>query len=371
MHKLTLIILIIILLAASPLYAILFLPGVGGKPSKADRADYAKRAANYDGKKFHNEKETSVMTKTESADPNTASTKDSKPKEQLPALKPAFLENPSKDDFTLTWFGHSSLLIQFDGKNILIDPVLSKKLSPVSWIGVNRFTPSPVTVEDLPQIDILLISHDHYDHLDYKVMKKLRKLSGKVKKIIVPLGVECHLRKWKFDMTKVENMAWWEETEIDGLKIACTPAQHFSGRWVTGGSRTLWASWVFSNGTRQFFYNGDSGFNDHYERIHAQYGDFDFALMECGQYNTRWSQIHSFPEQGADAMKILGAKLAMPIHWGAFVLAPHAWDDPIRRFVRHAEETELKIITPKIGETVDLTSEDLTAWQEKWWEGIE
>lgn len=371
MHKLTVILFIILAIAASPLYAILFLPGVGAKPSKDDRADYAKRAANFDGKNFHNESETTIMTKKDEEDPLTASKKDSKPKSPLPVASPAFLEQPTKDDFTVTWFGHSSLLIQFDGKNILIDPVLSKKLSPVSWIGVNRFTPCPVTVEDLPHIDILLISHDHYDHLDYKVMKKFRKLSDKVEKIIVPLGVECHLQKWGFDMAKVQNMAWWEEAEIGGLKIACTPAQHFSGRWISGGNRTLWASWVFSNGKRQFFYNGDSGFAPHYEKIHEKYGDFDFALMECGQYNLRWSKIHSFPEEGADAMKILGARLAMPIHWGAFVLAPHAWDDPIRRFVRHAEETALPVITPKIGETVDLTSGNLTAWQEKWWEGME
>lgn len=356
------------LILASPLYAILFLPGVGGKTSKSDREDYKRRAENFDGKKFHNETETVLMIKDYTEDKNTASQKGVKPKNPLPVVESEFLKNPSESDFTLTWFGHSSILIQFGGKNILIDPVLSEKLSPVSWVGVRRFTPSPVSVSDLPEIDLMILSHDHYDHLDYRVM---RQISGRVRKIVVPLGVECHLRKWKFDMEKVQNMAWWEECEFEGLKIACTPAQHFSGRWITGGNGTLWASFVIQSGGKRIFYNGDSGFAGHYEKIHEKYGDFDLALMECGQYNPRWAQIHSFPEEGADAMRILGARLAMPVHWGAFVLSRHAWDDSVERFSRHAEETGLSFITPKIGQTVDLNGENLDDYREKWWREIE
>ncbi|MBR1715813.1 MAG: MBL fold metallo-hydrolase [Treponema sp.] len=369
MKKIMILIIAVLLVVTFPLYAVLFLPGVGGKPTKEDRADYVRRAPNFDGKAFHNEEEVDVMVKDAGEDENKASTKDVRPKTALPVMKPSFSATPSENDFTITWFGHSSLLVQVAGKNILLDPVFSEKLSPVSWIGISRFTPCPVTVSDLPEIDLMILSHDHYDHLDYKVMKEI---SAKVKRVIVPLGVEAHLRKWKFDMDKVENLAWWEESVgEDGLTVACTPAQHFSGRWLTGRNQTLWASWVLKAGGKQIFYNGDSGFSSHYERIHEKYGDFDFALMECGQYNKRWASIHSFPEEGGDAMKILGARLAMPIHWGAFVLARHAWDDSVERFSRHAEETGLNFITPKIGETVDLTKEDLSQFQEKWWREIE
>ena len=369
MKKIMILIIAVLLVVTFPLYAVLFLPGVGGKPTKEDRADYARRAPNFDGKAFHNEEEVAVMVKDAGEDEKTASTKDVRPKTALPVMKPSFSATPEENDFTVTWFGHSSLLVQVAGKNILLDPVFSEKLSPVSWIGISRFTPCPVTVSDLPEIDLMILSHDHYDHLDYKVMKEI---SAKVKRVIVPLGVEAHLRKWKFDMDKVENLAWWEESVgEDGLTVACTPAQHFSGRWLTGRNQTLWASWVLKAGGKQIFYNGDSGFSSHYERIHEKYGDFDFALMECGQYNKRWASIHSFPEEGGDAMKILGAHLAMPIHWGAFVLARHAWDDSEERFSRHAEETGLNFITPKIGETVDLTKEDLSQFQEKWWREIE
>ncbi|MCR4823656.1 MAG: MBL fold metallo-hydrolase [Treponema sp.] len=358
---------ILLALLSSPLYAVWFLPGVGGKPTDEDRENYSQRASNFDGEIFHNQTDYELMTKDFPPDENSLSKKETKPKEELPVFSPEFIEKPGEKDFTLTWFGHSSLLIQFGGKNILIDPVFRKKLSPVSWIGVKRFTPCPVNVEDLPKIDLMILSHDHYDHLDYKIVKKL---SDKVRKVIVPLGVECHLRKWGYDMSKVENMAWWEEREFEGLLIACTPAQHFSGRWLNDRNRTLWASWVLKFGDRQIFYNADSGFGPHYEEIHEKYGDFDFALMECGQYNSRWAKIHSFPEEGADAMKIIGAKLVMPIHWGAFVLSNHAWDDSVERFVLRSQEIDLPCITPKIGQTVNLNIEDLSPFQEKWWQGI-
>ena len=359
----------VLFVLAVPVYAVLFLPGVGGKPSKSDREDYARRAANYDGKSFRNEDDVRLMTDDSSAGGNHASTKGARPKTALPLAEPSFSAAPSDGEFTVTWFGHSSVLVQVAGKNILIDPVFSEKLSPVSWIGVKRFTKCPVTVDSLPQIDVMIISHDHYDHLDYSVMKAI---SPKVRRVIVPLGVEAHLRKWKFDMAKVENLAWWEESAgDDGVTVACTPAQHFSGRWLTGRNGTLWASWVIRAGGRQVFYNGDSGFSTHYGKIREKYGDSDFALMECGQYSTRWARIHSFPEEGADAMAAVGAKLAMPVHWGAFVLSDHAWDDSVERFVSHAEETGLRFITPKIGETVDLTKDDLSMFRQKWWREIE
>ncbi len=368
MKKILIVVICLLFLFTAPLYLPLFLSGVGGRPSKADRIDYARRAANFFQGKFHNESDVKVMVKADDIDKGRLSTKDTRPKETIPVIKSEITDSPGSNDFSLVWLGHSSLLIQAEGKNILIDPVFSQKLSPVSWIGVNRFSQSPLNVEDLPVIDLLILSHDHYDHLDYKVVKKL---SDKVKKVILPLGVECHLRRWKFDMSKVENMAWWEEKNIDGLFIACTPAQHFSGRWLTGRNETLWASWVLRTENRQIFYNGDSGFGNHYASIHEKYGDFDLAIMECGQYNPRWAKIHSFPEEGVEAMKILGAKITLPVHWGAFVLSNHPWDDSIERFVLCARKNDLPYISPRIGQVVDLNQSDLQAFQKNWWQNIQ
>ncbi|MBQ0052820.1 MAG: MBL fold metallo-hydrolase, partial [Treponema sp.] len=272
--------------------------------------------------------------------------------------------------FTVTWFGHSSFLIQMNGKNILFHPVFSDMISPVSFTGVRKFTTAPVKIFELPEIDILILSHDHYDHLDYK---SILELDPKVKQYVVPLGVENHLKKWKIAREKVKEMAWWEETEFEGLKISCTPARHFSGRWITGRNETLWCSWVLNDGKRQVFENGDSGYGSHYKQISQKFGGFDFALMECGQYNVRWPQIHSFPEEAVAAMNEIGAKLVMPVHWGAAILSDHGWDDSPERFVRAAEKENLTTITPFMGQTVNFNDEESlnSVTKNYWWREIE
>ncbi|WP_294427724.1 MBL fold metallo-hydrolase [uncultured Treponema sp.] len=340
----------------------------GGKASKADRKNYAERAANFDGKKFHNESDfqTLSLNKNSEPDPLTFSKNTPRPDFEFPLKKPDFLENPEEipepDKIRVTWFGHSSLLLQMHGLNILIDPVFSEMISPVSWVGSRRFTKVPVTVSELPEIDILLLSHDHYDHLDYNV---IREIDGKVKHYVVPLGVENHLKRWKVKAEKITNMAWWEETEISGLKIACTPAQHFSGRHITDNMTTLWASWVFKDEFHQIFESGDSGFGPHWQKIHEKYGDFDFAIMECGQYDVQWPLVHSFPEQSVEAAKILGAKVAMPVHWGAIILSRHGWDDSVERFLLAADKEGITVITPYIGQTARLETPLL--FTERWW----
>lgn len=356
---------LISLIVSLPFYITLFLSGVGGRPNKTDKANYATRAKNFSDGKFHNLSETSLMHKTKELDSGRISKKATVPENPLPVKKPKFIENPSLSDFSVTWFGHSSFLIQMQGKNILFDPIFSRKISPVSFIGVDRFTENPIEIDELPEIDILIISHDHYDHLDYGA---IRKLDSKVKKYIVPLGVEVHLRRWKIQKEKIQNLAWWENTVVDDLEISCVPARHFSGRWLTGRNETLWASWVLKDQFRQIFENADSGYGNHYREIHDRFGDFDFALMECGQYNLKWPQIHSFPEEGVKAMEEIGAKTVMPIHWGSTVLSDHPWDDPVERFVQEADRKNLNVITPFIGETVNF-KEGLSNFKERWWRG--
>ena len=358
------------IIAVLSLFAFVFLKvwkPFGGKASRADRKNYAERSANFDGKKFHNEEDFSaVMDKNAAPDPLTFSKRQPRPDFEFPTKMPDYLSDPgnrlSLEEFRVTWLGHSSLLLQMHGMNILIDPVFSEMISPVSWVGSKRFSHPPVSVAQLPEIDILILSHDHYDHLDYDV---IREMDPQVRQYVVPLGVENHLKRWKVDAEKITNMAWWEEIEINGLTIACTPSQHFSGRKLVDNMTTLWCSWVLKDEFHKIFENSDSGFASHFEKIHEKYGDFDFALMECGQYDVQWPKVHMFPEQSAHAAKLLGAKVVQPIHWGAIVLSRHGWDDPVERFLLAAEKENLTVITPYIGQTARLETPSL--FMERWW----
>ena len=359
------------IIVATVLFAIVFLHAwkpFGGKASRSDRKDYAARASNFDGKHFHNEDDFSPMNmeKNPAPDPLTFSHNTPRPDFEFPVKQPDFLtKNETQSglaDCSVTWFGHSSLLLHMHGMSILVDPVFSEVISPVSFVGSRRFSHPGITVADLPHIDILILSHDHYDHLDYDV---IRDIDAKVSQYVVPLGVENHLKRWGVSSSKITNMAWWEEIDINGLLIACTPAQHFSGRHLTDNMATLWASWVLKDEYHQIFESGDSGFNAHWERIHEKYGDFDFVMMECGQYDVQWPKVHSFPEQSVEAVKILGAHVAMPIHWGAIILSRHGWDDSVERFLRAAENENLTVMTPYIGQTARLETPQL--YTERWW----
>lgn len=353
-------ILIIIVVGALFIY---INPAFGGRPTKEDKKDYEKRAVNYIKGKFIYPSEYEIDGENE--DP-CVSKKGKAPKKLLKAVRPSFGDENLMKDVTVTWFGHSTVLMQMSGMNILFDPVFSKYPSPVPFIGPKRFSELPITIGELPEIDVVIISHDHYDHLD---MNSIKKLDNKVKKYIVPLGIDKDLKRWNIDKGKIENMAWWEETEVNGLTIACTPARHFSNRQVIDMTSTLYASWVLKDEHHQIYESGDGGFGGHFDEIHKRYGDFDFVLMEDGQYNMRWHNMHMLPEEAAEAAKILGAKLSMPIHFGAFILSDHGWDDPIERFVAASEERGTEVITPRLGETVYLDKyED---YQEKWWREIE
>ncbi len=250
----------------------------------------------------------------------------------------------------LIWFGHSAFLLQVDGKNILIDPMLGTVPAPHQWMGAKRFNLNlPIDIEKLPKIDAVVISHDHYDHLDYGSIKKLK---DKVEAYFVPLGVGVHLEAWGVYPDIIKEMDWWEETTFKDLQLACTPAQHFSGRKFTNGQSTLWSSWVIKSDSTALFFSGDSGYGPHFKQIGAQYGPFDFAMLECGQYNKMWPDIHMFPEETAQAGVDVGAQAIMPIHWGAFKLALHSWTDPIERVSKKAKELQIPLVAPQIGEPI-------------------
>ena len=329
-------------------------------------ADYGKRASNYDGKIFYNEHEFILLNDIPKDAPIWAlSDKEVIPENRLPLKTPDFTGDTTGDELFFTWFGHSSLLLQMAGKNILFDPVFSKRSSPVQFAGPKRFTPPPCAVADLPEIHILVISHDHYDHLDKNTIKKL---DSKVQKYVCPLGVEKRLKKFGVAEDKITNMAWWEETCIDGIDIACTPARHFSGRTLSDRFETLWASWVVSDGKYRIFESGDSGWDNHFQRIGEKYGSFDLAFIEAGQYDIRWPSVHMKPEESFEAAKAVGAKHVVPIHWGTFRLARHPWDDSVQRVVKAAGGSGITIITPYIGETVPFSK--IQDYQNRWYEPL-
>ena len=254
--------------------------------------------------------------------------------------------------------------MQIHGMNILIDPIFSEYSSPFSFVGPERFSDFPIFIDDMPNIDIVVISHDHYDHLDYDTTMKMDR---KVSKYVVPLGVENHLERWNIDKNKIINMAWWEEININGLTIGCTPARHNSGRSLFNRFSSLWASWVFEDEYYRVFESGDTGFDTHFKDIYDKYKEFDLALIDSGQYDTRWKSNHMVPEESVEAGEILNSKVIMPIHWGAFKLSNHPWDDGVERFTIKADKKNIKYITPKIGETV-IYGKDMPS--DKWWKDI-
>jgi L-ascorbate metabolism protein UlaG (beta-lactamase superfamily) len=233
-----------------------------------------------------------------------------------------------------TWFGHSTLLLRVDNKNILIDPVFSDFASPLSFIA-RRFQAPVYKLEELPKIDIILISHDHYDHLDLDTIKFYEDQDVF---FIVPLGVESHLIHWGVDEKKIKSFDWWDEFNYQGIEFICTPAQHMSGRTGFVGDKTLWASWVIKNQNWNLYYSGDSGYDTHFKDIGDKFGPFDMIFIENGQYNERWHAVHLLPNETAKAYKDLKAKRAFPIHWGMFNLSLHHWFDPPLDFYKNCKD---------------------------------
>lgn len=284
---------------------------------------------------------------------------DREPIKSLPSIKTDL--RLLSDEAQVVWFGHSSFLISIDGKKILADPVFSERPSPVQFAGSKSYPGTRVySAEDFPDLDMIIISHDHYDHLDYN---SIAKLDSRTKIFCVPIGVGEHLERWGVQPSKIREFDWWEADTIDNVQVICTPARHFSGRGFTN-NKTLWASFVVKVGGKSIFIGGDSGYDDSFKKIGDAYGPFDIAMLECGQYDVQWPFIHMMPEETVQASIDLGAKVLLPVHWGKFTLALHPWKDPIERAVAKANSLDAKVTTPKIGEPI-VFGKPLPS--SKWW----
>ncbi|MEK0313429.1 MBL fold metallo-hydrolase [Cohnella sp. 56] len=271
------------------------------------------------------------------------------------------------DQLRVTWLGHSAALLEIGGRVLLLDPMLGRAPSPFPRFGGKRYADSaPFEIAALPPIDAVIFSHDHYDHLDYGT---IRTLHPKVGRFIVPLGVGAHLRRWGVDEERIEEHDWYETFDWAGFRLACMPARHFSGRGLTGRDATLWCSWIIEGGGHKVFFSGDSGYGPHFADIGERFGPFDLTLVECGQYDPRWAAIHMTPEETVQAHIDVRGAVLLPIHWGAFTLALHDWNDPIRRASAEAAKRGVRLIAPRIGETVTVDEAEPGA-SPAWWSDI-
>lgn len=326
-----------------------------GKKSSGERLEKIKQSSNYKNGKFQNLSHTPDLAEgvgyfTVMKEFFFGKSKRSKPASPLPSQKTNLL-NLATDENVFVWFGHSSYFMQADGKTILVDPVLSGSASPIrftttSYKGSDVYTPA-----DIPAIDYLFITHDHWDHMDHTTLLKLK---PKVKTIITGLGTAAHLEHWGFDLNTIIEKDWNETIQLDnGFIVNTTPGRHFSGRGLKR-NLALWMSFVLTTPTMKIFIGGDSGYDTHFKTIGNAYGPFDVAILECGQYNPYWKYIHMMPEEVVQAGIDLQTKKLLPVHWAKFSLSLHAWDEPVTRVTAEATKKNMEIITPMIGEAVNL-----------------
>jgi L-ascorbate metabolism protein UlaG (beta-lactamase superfamily) len=269
---------------------------------------------------------------------------------------------PSPAGLSVIWYGHATSLLEIEGRRVLLDPVWSRRASPTQLAGPRRLHPVPVPLAGLPPLDAIVISHDHYDHLDRATVRRLTALQ--TAPFLVPLGIGAHLERWGVPASRIVELDWEEEATVAGLRFVATAARHFSGR-TFDRNVTLWGSWVIAGSDQRVFYAGDSGYFDGYAAIGAAHGPFDLTLMPIGAYNDAWPDIHMDPEEAVNAHLDLGGRLLLPVHWATFTLASHPWAEPVDRLWHEAKARGVRIAVPRPGERVDTVDVPML---ESWWE---
>ncbi|MFT4739144.1 MAG: L-ascorbate metabolism protein UlaG (beta-lactamase superfamily), partial [Cyclobacteriaceae bacterium] len=340
----------------------------GGKVTKELKAIY-EQSPNWKKGKFENLEETSMDINFQSLPKlmykQIFDTEGRMPKENLPIqpfIKEEFL-TPS-EEAKIIWYGHSVVLMRINNKTILIDPMLGPDAAPIAPFASKRFSKdAQAVIDQLPEIDLMLLTHDHYDHLDLESIKQLK---GKTKKYFAAIGVKRHLVSWAIPEEDITSFDWWDSEIFDDLQITFTPTRHFSGRGLTDRAKSLWGGWVIKSTTQNIWFSGDSGYGEHFKEIGNRLGPFDFAFMECGQYNENWHQIHMYPEESVKAAIDTNVTKVMAVHWAGFALAQHHWAEPINRFSKEAAAKNLELASPKIGQQFTVSAMPTS----KWWQEL-
>lgn len=348
----------------------MFLKQFGGSVTKKLIEQY-QQSKNWDNGSFQNLEPTSLSNSIFKLPSiiykQLTHTSEKEPPQPLPILpfdKDSFLNPSSPSKFI--WYGHSVVLMRMMGKTILIDPMLGSDTTPIAPMATKRFSENTLSlIDDFPAIDLLLLTHDHYDHLDFASIQKLK---HKTKKYFVALGVKRHLVSWGISADLIIEFDWWDSKNLEDIQITFTPTRHFSGRGLTDRLKSLWGGWAFKTPEENIWFSGDGGYGKHFKEIGKRLGPFDFAFMECGQYNEDWRPIHLFPDESIHAAIDGNVKKAMPVHWAGFPLSyQHTWSEPAEEFVKSAMENNFDYMLPALGKLFDV---NMIA-KEKWWQSFD
>jgi L-ascorbate metabolism protein UlaG (beta-lactamase superfamily) len=339
---------------------------LGARPSGA-RLERMLASPRFSGGVFHNEVPASIAPAANTpaiAREMYRGRGTRRPRRPIPVLAPDFAAPPA-DGVRVTWFGHATALVEIEGRRVLFDPVWSERVSPSQAVGPRRMHALPVALADLPPLDAVVISHDHYDHLDMRTIRRLA--AAQPAPFLVPLGVGAHLERWAIPDERIVELDWDERATVAGLEFVATAARHFSGRRRPGENTTLWASWVVAGRDRRVFYTGDSGYFDGYATIGAEHGPFDLTLIQVGAYSPFWPDIHMTPEEGVATHLAVRGGLLVPVHWATFNLAPHSWSEPVERTLAGAEEHGVRVAVPQPGQVLDV---DAATGPDRWWRSL-
>lgn len=339
----------------------------GGKVTKELKERY-RQSPQWDGSKFLNQEETkmdfSIQDLPKMLYEQFFNTGGREPKQPIP-VQPfdwdAFMA--PADQAKLIWYGHSVILMSVSGLTILIDPMLGPDASPIAPFRTKRFSENTLEIiEQLPPIDVLLMTHDHYDHLD---LASIERLKPKVKQYVTSLGTGRHLAYWGIDAGQITELDWWEQQQVGELQITFTPTRHFSGRGLTDRAKSLWGGWAIKSPHENLYFSGDGGYGPHFVEVGERLGPFDFGMMECGQYNESWHLIHMYPEESIQAAQDAKVAKIMPVHWAGFALAQHTWTEPVIRFTKEAQKKGVSFMTPPLGQLFGYDAQIQGAWWEE------
>jgi L-ascorbate metabolism protein UlaG (beta-lactamase superfamily) len=339
-----------------------------GQSATGARLDAMKASPNWRDGEFTNSLPTEHPSLLKALGKWLGGTDNTVPDSPLPVVKRAAgdFDVAPASGLRITWLGHSTFLVEIDGRRVLVDPVLSERPSPFSWAGPTRFHEAPLSIDQVPAIDAVVISHDHYDHLDHRTVRALGK---HIPQYIVPLGVGAHLEYWGVPAERIIECDWWGKVERGDLTFTATPARHFSGRSLVmaGQNETLWSGWVIAGPRHRVYYSGDTGMFPGFKAIGERLGPFDAVLIEIGAYDQLWPDLHIGPEQAIEARVALGSGLFIPAHWGTFNLAMHAWTEPVERVIVAADKAGVPIAVPRPGESIEP---DRPPRLTRWWPSV-